>query len=214
MCGVIGYWPLGPISAAQDERHREVFAGLMVESRVRGMHCYGIGWQDFENQTIVLRSHNLAEIQTCFQPGKACVAHARYSTSGDWENMENNQPIAVAGTVLAFNGVIHMGTKEELEVAFGVRLETANDGEVFIRQMQQGCPIEVFLEQMTGSFAGVWLFNNTLYAARNARRPLWRAKAFDAVWYASTRDILERTDFDLAVTAELLAEGMVESWSK
>jgi glucosamine 6-phosphate synthetase-like amidotransferase/phosphosugar isomerase protein len=60
----------------------------------------------------------------------------------------------------------------------------------------------LFINNITGSFAGVWLDNyddgSLLYAARNPRRPLWRSTQYGAVWVASTLDIFLRAGFERA----------------
>jgi glutamine phosphoribosylpyrophosphate amidotransferase len=123
------------------------------------------------------------------------IAHARYSTSGDWRTPANNQPLVVAEMALAFNGVISMGTKPEFEADFGVTCASDNDGEVFLRRLEGGEPADAFIRRINGSFAGVWLRDGRLYAGRNARRPLWRCYAHGAWWYASTADIFRRAGF-------------------
>lgn len=192
MCGVIGYHPVEPTEQAAG-----AFVQLFEESRVRGRHAYGLATQNSAS-TRVLRTFDAAAIWKRFVPGLPTIAHTRYSTSGDWQTLENNQPVVVDGIALAFNGVIHMGTKAEFEAAFDVSCTTDNDGEVFLRWMLAGGEPTAFLRAMRGSFAGVWLKDGRLHAARNQRRPLWRCDAYGAYWYASTRDIFERAAFPSA----------------
>jgi len=127
--------------------------------------------------------------------------------------MENNQPLVAGGRALVFNGVIHMGTKPEFEKEFGVQCTTDNDGEVFLRMLAKADEtaegdgtrsahddaehiLNVMDQQSHISFAGCWLdLQGRLWAARNERRPLWRASILDATWYASTRDIFLRAGF-------------------
>jgi glutamine phosphoribosylpyrophosphate amidotransferase len=218
MCGVIGYWP-GP--DCDLDLQGTMFERLMLESRVRGTHAFGI-CRDLEDRFDVLRSHSLPEILNHFDPAATTIAHARFSTSGDWQTLSNNQPIVAGGRALAFNGVIHMGTRAELETKYGVRLETENDGEVFLRLLESYGLIPTGSDQGTGamesaeivaaldivnslegSFAGVWLRDGQLYAARNSRRPLWSGLYYGAIWFASTADIMMRAGFELDYIDEI-----------
>jgi len=192
MCGIIGYMPLR--SGVDD--NRSVFARLFDESRIRGHHAYGIAQPTLTSGYNVLRSFNHVDIPLYFDVHFPMIAHARYSQSGDWRNMGNNQPIVAAGMALAHNGVIHMGTKAEFERDFDVHCTADNDSEVFLRQMEKGMDPQEFISTMTGSFAGTWLKNGYVYAARNARRPLWKCEAYSALWYASTKDIFTRAGFE------------------
>lgn len=157
-----------------------------------------------------------------FDPMFPTIAHARYSTSGDWHNAKNNQPLIIKvdgdSLSLAFNGVIHMGTKTEFEAEYDVKCDSENDGEVFLRKIEKGLTgrhssrshmivetARTFIENITGSFAGVWLDGHDLYAGRNSRRPLWVAEEFGGRWYASTADIFKRAGFS---SYEPMMEGV------
>jgi glutamine phosphoribosylpyrophosphate amidotransferase len=200
MCGVIGYWPVSPAAEALG-----AFAALFDESRVRGRHAYGLA-----NHVGAWRTFQAADVPRLFDPEKPTVAHARYSTSGDWRTLANNQPLVVGDRALAFNGVIHMGTKAEFEAAYGVACASDNDGEVFLRRLEAGETAQAFLQRIPGSFAGVWLEGGRLWAVRNLRRPLWRCDAYGARWYASTRDIFRRAGFQVETATELVP-GQVEA---
>jgi len=199
MCSVIGYQPGSVISS---DVASGVFARLMMEGRARGMHAYGLA-----HRLRVMRSTDVREVIRAFNPEQAVIAHCRYSTSGDWQDMSNNQPIVVGANALVFNGVIHMGTREEMEREFGVTLSTYNDGEVFLRLMERAqnemtvhstelihlAVPEMIVKSLAGSFAGLVLQPfGRIIAIRNERRPLWRAEAGGATWFASTQDILHR----------------------
>lgn len=207
MCGVIGYVPPdGPMPDTGELFH--MFWRLFSESRIRGMHAYGIASPGF-----VFRSHDFDEVWKHFDPTKPTIAHCRYSTSGDWRRPENNQPIVVGNLALAFNGVIHMGTREEFERDFDVKCETDNDGEILLRKLNHRLDRDHrarvaadFIATITGSFAGVWLDGDKLYAGRNERRPLWTATLGGTTWYASTRDIFLRAGFS---NAETVSVGVV-----
>lgn len=183
MCGIVGYIPVDPSNSVKG-----MFLRLVLESRIRGLHACGIATRNG-----VLRSYSVDDIIGAFDPSMPTVFHTRYSLSGDWKVLENNQPLVVGGVSLAFNGVIHMGTKAEFEEAFQIQCSADNDGEIFLRRT---CSADEFIQNMTGSFAGVWIDEGgRLWAGRNSRRPLWKATAYGARWYASTEDIFRRAGF-------------------
>lgn len=187
MCGVIAYFPRDTCDGFDFGDARLMFTRVMRESKIRGLHAFGIA-----SEHILLRSHDLEQVIDAFQPASPTIAHCRYSTSGDWQNLDNCQPIAVDDYALVFNGVIHMGTKQEFEREFEVSCESENDGEIFLRRVVAGQDPAEFIRDMRGSFAGAWLHGAQLWIGRNERRPLWRVDSGDAVWIASTSDILRR----------------------
>lgn len=199
MCGIVGYAPFEPRESSEAAA---AFRRLFDESRVRGTHAYGIAIAtpgDSAGDIRLLRSFKWEEIPEFFYSACSTIAHARYCQSGDWQVMENNQPLVVDETAVAMNGVIHMGTKAEYEAAFGVETIADNDSEIFLQRLKQGQDASAFIDEIAGSFAAVWLKDGKVWAGRNSRRPLWTCVAHGAVWYASTRDIFSRAGFDGAV---------------
>jgi glutamine phosphoribosylpyrophosphate amidotransferase len=191
MCGVVGYWS----KEANQVVQIDMLAPLVSESKIRGLHAFGASYFDCESDEIVTVKYpeldNLLGHLTSVSMSDAIV-HTRYSTSGDWRDMRNNQPLCVAGYSLVFNGVIDMRTKEEMEEAYGMVMETDNDGELFIQHlMDGGDPVE-FIESC-GSFAGLWYDGDgVMYALRNAHRPLWYFRGVDCIFFVSTNDIIKR----------------------
>lgn len=203
MCGIVAVWSPEPQPLVAER-----FAILMHEARVRGLHAFGAAWATPVTRVV---GDNLDELlgfvdeRALDVPFAALIGHTRYSTSGDWREPLNNQPIVAAGRALVFNGVIHMGTKPEFEQAFGVECETANDGEVFLRRLELGDDPLTFVRSMRGSFAGAWFDpDGRLCALRNDRRPLWWARDEDRVLIASTRDIFARAELGPPVEVEPL----------
>lgn len=208
MCGVVLWAP--PLGADREARQLGLmsWARLMEQSRIRGLHAAGAAWISSAGEVGVFRAvgklavDDVRKATVALDLGDlgALIGHARYSTSGAWQEPENAQPIQAAGAVLAFNGVIHMGTKPEYEAAFGVDCAHDNDGEVFLQKVfTHGRPPDDFVDQMTGSFAGVFFpsESNTQAVAllRNERRPLWMAVTATGTFAASTRDIFRRAGF-------------------
>ena len=194
MCGVIGYNPLPPGEGDRTSA-KLAFMRLLFESRARGTHCFGVARPGY-----VARSADWREIAADFEPNDPHVAHARYSTSGEWrirDGVDNNQPIVVDHMALALNGVIHMGTKAEYEAEYMIECDVDNDAEIFLRLLKKFGEQSAHhvLEGLKGSFAGCWLVGDELWVGRNERRPLWTARQFGGRWFASTRDIFLRADF-------------------
>lgn len=188
VCGVIGYYSAQPLPA-----HGDHLAALLRESQIRGRHAFGCAWRT-ETGIEVRRSLQGQVITDTLcqlfadKPPQEAMAFCRYSTSGDWREMRNNQPLAIDGTVLIFNGVLDMRTPTDWQRDYGGTYQTANDGELFIRHGLRD-PI-AFVRH--GSFAGCWMTPVGFYALRNQDRPLWWRTDATATWLASTQDILRR----------------------
>lgn len=215
MCGVVACVTIDGI----DTQTREDVFSLITEAKIRGLHSFGYVYIDKYGRYYDDRFHTmeylLRDLQDLPEDTLDIILHARYCTSGDWRVLANNQPLVVGKYALCFNGVIDMGTKEQMEQRWGVSLETDNDGELFIKALQHGEDPGHFVENITGSFAGVW-YDNTgpdveIYALRNERRPLYWVMPYDGILYvASTRDIIKRAlGGDIAAEAEQLEPGKV-----
>jgi len=185
MCSVLG------VSGDWDV---EKVIKLLQWSRIRGLHAFGFSWVDGGkvNTKRFLNFNEFKKSLVEIKP-KKFIAHFRYSTSGDWKLLENNQPIHKEGTSLVFNGVIDMGTKSEMESKWECSLETENDGELALIKWKNN-ELTNMLKSKFRSFAGIFLTpQNEMIAIRNKRRPLWLAKEGGCVYLASTNDILKRS---------------------
>lgn len=127
----------------------------------------------------------------------AGIYHTRYCTSG-----ETPQPLHYAGRWLAFNGVIDMGTKEEMEQRYMISMDTDNDGELFLQLCNSDEDILEFINNPKRTFAGVLLLKDRLIAVRNHGRPLWLHISPGYIIIASTRDIFERAGIDVCYPLE------------
>jgi glutamine phosphoribosylpyrophosphate amidotransferase len=190
MCGVIGY-----SSDEPSEDHRAMLRRLFYESRVRGIHAFGFSFWDGAGVV----TQRFARLEDCLaalpQTTTRLIGHCRYSTSGDYATMENNQPIQAGDTAMAFNGVISMATKPEYEQEYGRRYDTENDGEIFLDKFVRNDGWEEFVAGGRFSFAGLVLHRDQLVALRNSRRPLYRCDEAGGRFYASTADIFRRAGF-------------------
>jgi len=132
------------------------------------------------------------------------IGHCRYDTSGDWHEINNNQPIVIGNSILAFNGVIRMSTRDEYQQEFGREYTTENDGEIVLRMLvENDHRLSNLLEDKHVTFAGVAYINKKAIAIRNERRPLWMATSEDAKFIFSTYDIWSRAIQNLPLPAKL-----------
>ena len=181
MCTVIGY---------RGAYNSELLNKVFFNSRIRGLHAFGYSY--YEGNDIVTKK--FVEYDKFVKSINAdkpdlFIAHFRYSTSGNYTEPQNNQPLTTNGTAIAFNGVISQGTKEEMEQEFGMVLDGDNDGYVLLRKYSN----KDFVFRRDITFAFVGLRNKKLVAMRNDKRPLHRAIIDNAVIYCSTNDILSRS---------------------
>ena len=186
MCGIIG-----AVIKNNDTMSLTLLSRLFQQSRIRGMQSYG--WatsREMKPRIGSLREAHCAILK--LQSGTNFIGHCRYSTSG-----ETPQPLYLKRypeIVMAFNGNISMKTKPEIEAAYKIKMETDNDGEVFIHYIISG-GYSLLIQDPFVSFAGVWLQNNHLWVLRNERRPGWSCTFNGNFFIASTKDIFLRAGF-------------------
>lgn len=150
---------------------------MVWESTVRGLHNLG---------------------KHIHPSGNAGIYHARYCTSGG-----DHQPIYRNDRVLAFNGVIDMGTKEEMEMRHSVTMNTDNDGELFLIKTLTFKSMIEFIDNPKITFAGLIMDSISVVAIRNVGRPLWMYEDIDCRYFASTKDIFKRAGFNELYCEEL-----------
>lgn len=160
---------------------------MVWESTVRGLHNLG--------KEIV---------------GNAGIFHARYCTSGG-----DHQPVYHNNRVLVFNGVIDMGTKQEMEERHEIEMQTDNDAELALlvpEEMVANYVATYYVDGLTHfidnpkiTFAGLIIDDNSkeLIAIRNIGRPLWMYEDIDCTYLASTKDIFKRAGFNTLYCKEL-----------
>lgn len=196
MCGVIGYFSERPY-----EYHRHMVAALFTASKIRGLHAFGFQAIDVLGDMEMAKAHELPEllqkIERLDPLPQMLIGHNRYSTSGDWQDHVNNQPIWFGESALVFNGVISMKSKAEYEAEFGKQYDTANDGEIMLRKIIDGEEWERWVRDGSFSYAGLHFHDGEGWAIRNENRPLWfwKMPGERTVFFASTVDIFRRTPF-------------------
>lgn len=184
MCGVVGY--VGSVNP-------ELVQRVIEESKVRGLHFFGYA--------------NTKELGN-MQKKDAVIYHTRYCTSG-----KDHQPIFHNNgkSALVMNGVIHMGTKKEMEKRFNITMTTDNDAEVLLQYLDSYSFADLCVMWPKASIAALVLTSKKLIAMRNESRPLWVIEKGKSVLVASTQDILRRAGADWK-KAKLLEPLKTYSW--
>mgnify|MGYP003132745107 CR=1 FL=1 len=186
MCGVVGF----SCNNATEENYNILY-DLITQSKIRGLHSFGYSY--YNDKIITKKHHQLKEV--ILPKASKIIYHNRYSTSGDYMDHNNNQPLQLDNISLVFNGVLDMRTKQEIEENYNIKMQTENDGEIILQKCKYNIEeIKKFVETTNGSFAGLFLLNNKMIAIRNKNRPMWRLEHLNAVYYASTKDIFKRVD--------------------
>jgi glutamine phosphoribosylpyrophosphate amidotransferase len=200
MCGVLYF-------KGDGEQYKGLLQRLLRESKVRGLHSFGVSLRpSLKSDFQTVRTFSLSEAEQYIQENEfvELIGHCRYDTSGDWRTLENNQPIVIGNSVLAFNGIVRMSTREEYQEEFRREYLTENDGEIVLRMLvEKDHRLPYLLEEPSVTFAGVAHIDGRTSAIRNERRPLWRAISNGMEFVFSTRDIWERATKDVPLPAEL-----------
>lgn len=190
MCAVIGC-----LVKNADSRCKYFLTNLFIESKIRGQESYGYYILN-RNIPVPQWNSNALSIKVrqriqALEDHTIILLHCRYSTSGN-----TGQPIINRNTGLIFNGNIHMGSKEEIEKEFEIKMETDNDGEVFLNYLTSRKHLNI-IDDPDVSFFGAWVQNRCLYTARNARRPGYIYRENSNTYLVSTKDILKRAGGDV-----------------
>jgi len=179
MCSVIGF---------RGKYDEDLLNKIFLYSRIRGLHSFGYSFYNPELTTKKFLSYESFLSSIHNDRPNLFIAHFRYSTSGDYLNENNNQPLQSEDISIAFNGVISQGTKEEMEERYDIELQADNDGYILLKKYNDA---EFLNSDIT--YASVGLKNNKLFGLRNERRPLWYKEREDGVIISSTSDILTRS---------------------
>lgn len=184
MCAVVGY--IG-------EYDDEIVHALLRNSRIRGLHGFGYTIYDKATDTFDTQKFNrfgdFVGSLTSKRP-TVFIAHIRYSTSGSPDDLNTNQPLSNKRNFLAFNGVISQLSIQEMRETFDCEIPHENDGYILMNRWND----ESFLRNPAISYAALLLTDNTLTALRNENRPLYQATGVSQTIFASTQDILSRSN--------------------
>jgi glutamine phosphoribosylpyrophosphate amidotransferase len=178
MCSIIGY---------KGKFQSNFVSKLLDESRCRGIHSFGF---HTKNGTQKFLDYNLFKKELLKEQPDIFIAHFRYSTSGDYKNLENNQPLTTDDKSMVFNGVISQLDKTSMEKKFNIELPSDNDGWILFNYFS---PHGISELPKGVSYAFLGLDGEGITAVRNELRPLWKYESKKYVVLSSTKDILIRT---------------------
>jgi glutamine phosphoribosylpyrophosphate amidotransferase len=179
MCSVIGY---------KGEYNEELLTKVFQYSRIRGLHSFGYSYYSPELITKKFLKYNEFIESINEDRPNLFIAHFRYSTSGDYIDLNNNQPLTADGVSIAFNGIISQGTKEDMEKKYDLSIPYENDGYILMKKYRNRNFIQSDI-----TFALVGLEDGKLLALRNEKRPLWYNTDEHRTIISSTSDILKRS---------------------
>lgn len=186
MCSIIGW---------NGNFEADVVEKLCYNSRIRGLHSFGYSFlnQDQEINTKKFLDYNEFLYSLKADKPNKFIAHFRYSTSGDYKEENNNQPITRDSIAMVFNGVLDMRTKSQMEEAYCTKLLTDNDGELaIIHKTESEDSFISFVKNK--SFAGAFLDSSgDIKVFRNINRPSHIGDYNGTSVLASTKDILKRS---------------------
>jgi len=185
MCGIVGMY-----SQEYDESHTELFKQIFRESQIRGRHASGISY--LKGKKVVTKSEPISADEFVDKIGipntNIIIGHCRYSTS----DLEYNQPIGTKKMAIAHNGIITQSDPENWEKRFGYKFKTKNDSEIILRNLEKGKK-HPLVKYKDSSMAVVAIGHKGNFKFfRNGNRPLYYHNIGEALFVASTKDILIR----------------------
>ena len=92
MCGIVG------VVVKDSSNLKEIKSNvikLTKEASIRGLHSFGYAYFDEEGKVCCSKFHSIDEmIDSIVDVKERMIFHNRYSTSGDWKDHNNNQPLS------------------------------------------------------------------------------------------------------------------------
>ena len=241
MCGIVAYHSDGVLRAPAARFIEELF----VQSRVRGLHASGIAYLDPDDREkpdgepfdicvykdsvppeILIGSNRWKNLFADDAPTSA-ILHTRYSTSGDWQENRNNQPLVYGGRLaLVHNGLVSMADKSTYEAAYGEACSTANDSEIILRKIVKHTnaawcyedAINFAIKEISAVERPIYACalltdQGEVYGWCDSVRPLyaWAIPSLNLAGFCSTKDIYERAAgvFNLKGTVTACEPGKV-----
>ena len=187
MCGIIGYQNI------EGSPDTDGFLRLIEQSNIRGLHAFGLA--TVAGVTKSLKPFAAGFIRDTLRSCPAWLYHNRYSTSGDWSEPRNNQPLTREGVSIVMNGVICQEPREVWERVTGWKYLSENDTEILLRKITNGENISVWLQKTKASVAALILLDGKVCAFRNLKRPLRYVQTDTGILVASTADIFRRAGY-------------------
>ena len=194
MCGVIGVH-------LRDVSHDDLLLvdALFRQSMIRGKHATGATYLKEEQLITIKESIPADQFMDKWDVADwvdgtslRMIGHIRYSTS----DLRFNQPFQNEYVAIAHNGVI----SQDPDV-WEFETETENDSELILKALENKLnPLEFYANR---SMAVTQITHQgVVMGYRNHERPLWYARRDNGIFFASTRDILDRAGIQDAVKCE------------
>lgn len=188
-------------SAQPNPMHLGIITRLFEESMIRGTHAFGMSFfraamrstaKAFELEDL---TRIIASMSWQAQPPTSLIGICRYANSGSFHDQYNNQPINRGGNSIACSGVIDQTDSVIWGEVHGATFNTENDAEIILAKLNRLGP-DSFAECMRtwqSQFAAAFMDGQgALLLCRTTGEPLWCAETSDAMFFASTEDILRR----------------------
>lgn len=185
MCGLFGF---DGTSTPDPVKLRAV---AEVASR-RGPHACGVAWDGgvavrLERRSGPWRTHSAELLRAC-SGARRIIGHFRLSTSGDWRDPANNQPLHFGRCAVAHNGNIL--DWRERAARGGVTLTTSCDSELVARVLDASCEFAPIALNEAGlaniPHAVLALRTNAFFATRRTL-PLFAWITPEGTYYSSVQ---------------------------
>jgi glutamine phosphoribosylpyrophosphate amidotransferase len=180
-----------------NEGDYDLVRSLFIQSMIRGKHATGVSYVKNGRVNTVkdpipanewIKQQNLEEWKN--EDGNLyCVGHVRYSTS----DLRYNQPMGTDALAIAHNGVISQEAQETWIDHYDLETVTANDSELILRALEKGENPLTYFHPASMSVCGVDN-EKKIIAFRNEERPLYCCQNENIIVFASTEDILKRSN--------------------
>lgn len=194
MCWIIWYY-----CPTTKDSHKETLKRLFYFSKIRWLHAFWIAYET--NAWLISKKFRTVEAlmnftdEMYYLPNKI-IWHNRYSTSWDYKEMENNQPLLKLWVWLVFNWIISQKDKAGMENEFWKKLATYNDWEVVLNKILDW-EVEEFFEKHDCSFSGLRIKDWKLFAYTNGKRPAYCFEKDGWLFFCSTLDIMKRAVWEV-----------------
>jgi glutamine phosphoribosylpyrophosphate amidotransferase len=231
MCGIVGYKFAGERKAAAVP----FIEALLIQSQMRGRHATGIAFVQDETHDeefvrsqiglvkqpvpaeVFIKTNEWQNIMHEGLPPAAAILHTRYSTSGDWEKNENNQPLVLGEVALVHNGLVSMAERQVFNQQYGVDCATENDSEILLRKIV-GRTEPLMRDRIASAMTEVAFIEHPIHACglltkgaelfywRDNIRPLYAFRVeqpFVLEGFSSTLDIVIRAAWRVGVLVEV-----------
>ena len=190
MCGIIG-------AKVKRPQGYQVLSRAIETLNIRGTHAYGIV-SLINGKYDLYKTFDLDQIQEYLKivcvPSAKILFHNRYSTSGNYDDMDNNLPQGDEKLgYISFNGVLEQSDSSNWHRLYDIDASNDNDVQILLKLMEQGHSILDLLKRYPNwSLAACMLTPDKLLGFRNNKRPLYHYQDGDLEMFISAVDPIAR----------------------